>query len=126
MEIDEKMKIEDIEDDIYHTDDGIVSHDLRTEEIERNKHNFTELTSIRINFEPEEFKINTTQKESFIQASSLLFGHEFDMIKEFHYLEGLILHSGMVSADDWRKVLSVVAACIHLLSVTIVGAEVVI
>lgn len=53
------MKIEDIGDDIYHTDDVIVSHDLNTEEIERNKLNFSELTSIRINFEPEEFKINT-------------------------------------------------------------------
>jgi hypothetical protein len=60
MEIDENMKIEDVgEENIFRSENGIVSHDLNTEEIEKNKHNFIELTSIRINFEPEEFKINT-------------------------------------------------------------------
>lgn len=53
------MKIDDVENDFLETEEGLFSHDLNSKEIEQNKDNFTDLTSIRINFEPEDLKINT-------------------------------------------------------------------
>lgn len=53
------MKMEYEENDILYAEEDIFSHDLNLKEIEQNKQNFTELTSIRINFEPEELNINS-------------------------------------------------------------------
>ena len=74
--------------------------------------------------DPDDFKINSNQKETFLSAASLIFGKDFDLIRDYHYIQGSILNSGMITPDEWRAALSVVAACIHLLTVTIVGAEI--
>jgi len=53
------MKKNYVENDFLENEEGLVSHDLNSKEIEQNKDNFTDLTSIKINFEPDEIKINT-------------------------------------------------------------------
>jgi hypothetical protein len=53
------MKTEDAENDFMESEEGLYSHDLDTKEIEQNQDNFTDLTLIRINFEPDELKIKT-------------------------------------------------------------------
>jgi len=52
------MNIEEDIDENRNAEDGIFSHNLKWKEIKENKHNFNDLTSIRINFEPEELMIN--------------------------------------------------------------------
>ena len=71
----------------------------------------------------EEFKINNTQKEPYLIAAALAYTKDFDLVRDFSYIRSVILESGCISEAIWHSWLGVIAACIHLLSVSIVGSE---
>ena len=71
----------------------------------------------------EEFKISNSQKESYLTTAALVYSKDWDLLREYTYIRSTIIESGCVSDEQWHSFLKVVAACVQLQSVSIVGSE---
>lgn len=69
------------------------------------------------------FKISSSQRESFLSAAAVTYSKDIDFIKEFLHMKNTILEAGCVSESNWTSFLSVIAALVHLQTVSIVGSE---
>ena len=69
----------------------------------------------------EDYCISSTLKDTFLGVP----GKEQlqELQAEFHHLSNTVVGSGALLEDDWEQVLKVVAACINLQSVALVGAD---
>jgi len=71
----------------------------------------------------EEFKITNTQKDSYLASAALTYTKDLDLIRDYAYISESLLECGRVSESTWHTTMAIVAACIHLQSISIVGSE---
>lgn len=108
------MKIENMEYDFTEAEEGAVSHDLNSEEIEKNKHNFTELTSIKFNFEPEKLKINADLNTKFFNDEKKIKDLFKDHVEYFYNKQRLFIENES-SLDEISQVVTLILKEMKLL-----------
>jgi hypothetical protein len=70
----------------------------------------------------EEFKFNSTMKETYLHNAEINYG-SVSLSSEFNHLQHALLSHGILSEEEWDDVLRVIACCINLQCLALVGSE---